>query len=213
MTIQSRKERTKAERRKRIMAVAMRLFKKGGIESVSMRAIASKIDYSPTTIYRDFKDKKDVLFAMHSEGFELLIQRQLSVQSIGDPAERLAAHGHEYVKFALENPEYYDLMFINHSVAEVFAPVLGWKEGGRSYDILKQNIKDCMQAGYFPGEEPDGATFAMWAIVHGIASLIIRSRLMMVPGDYLDKMVEGALHVLRSMIKGTKTEGATLKKA
>jgi AcrR family transcriptional regulator len=205
MGIKERKEKIQEERRGKILSAALDLFHDKGFENVSMRRIAEKIEYSPTTIYRDFKDKDAVLVALHSEGFGLLLARQRSVQSMADPVARLSAHGREYVAFALEHPQYYDLMFINESVAKTFCPPEGWKEGGESYQVLRKNVQECMEAGYFPGEDPDGVTFALWGVVHGIASLIIRSRLLMVPPEHVQTMIDGALHSLASMIAGTKT--------
>lgn len=204
MGIQERKQKTQEDRRSKILAAALELFHEKGFDNMSMRRIAERIEYSPTTIYRDFKDKDAVLFALHSEGFNLLMEKQMRVQSIHDPLDRLTAHGREYVAFALANPQYYDLMFINESVTKAFAPSDSWKEGGESYGILRKNVKECMEAGYFPGENLDGVTFAMWSTVHGIAALIIRSRLLMIPQEFIQRMVDGALHCLGSMIKASK---------
>jgi hypothetical protein len=44
----------------------------------------------------------------------------------------------------------------------------------------------------------------MWSVVHGMASLIIRSRLMMVPPEHVETLVKQGLHGLASMIRGTK---------
>ena len=59
MGIKERRERQKEHLREEILEAARELFLKEGVENVSMRAIAKRIEYSPTTIYLYFKDKWD----------------------------------------------------------------------------------------------------------------------------------------------------------
>ena len=68
MGIPERKERAREDLRKRILAAAEELFVREGYEKVSMRKIARRIEYSPTTIYHHFKDKAE-LFACLLEGY------------------------------------------------------------------------------------------------------------------------------------------------
>ena len=74
MTISTRKERQKEELRGKILQAAKELFMKKGFEDTSIRNIAEKIEYSPTTIYLYFKDKDDIFCELHKEGFILLNQ-------------------------------------------------------------------------------------------------------------------------------------------
>src|SRR5664279_4726542 len=113
-----RKAKEKLTMRRLILQAAMKLFIREGYENISLRHIAKKIDYSPAAIYLYFKDKNEILHALHTAGFEMLYERQQDVFSIDDPLERLQKHGEVYVRFALENPEYYDLMFIMRGPAE-----------------------------------------------------------------------------------------------
>ena len=55
-----------------ILDTAMKLFLKEGYERVTLRAIAREMDYSPGIIYWYFKNKNDILFALHAIGFEKL---------------------------------------------------------------------------------------------------------------------------------------------
>ena len=105
MGIRERKKRDARNMRKRILKVAMDLFARGGYENVSMRRIADKIEYSPGTIYRYFQNKDDIMLQLCYQGFEQLLSRQLELERISDPLERLSAAGQYYVAFALENPE------------------------------------------------------------------------------------------------------------
>ena len=82
------------------------LFFREGYDKITIRKIASEIGYSPATIYLYFKNKDEILFELHNEGFRLLYQHKmaLGVEDMNDPLERLAAGGRMYIDFALEKP-------------------------------------------------------------------------------------------------------------
>ena len=75
MGSKERRERAKENLREQIMDAARELFVSEGYESVSMRKIADKIEYSPTTIYLYFKDKTDLLVQLCDETFARLGER------------------------------------------------------------------------------------------------------------------------------------------
>jgi AcrR family transcriptional regulator len=201
MGISERRESDKERMRGRILEAAMKLFLREGFERVTIRAIAKAIEYSPATIYLYFKDKNEILYALQTIGFEKLYKKQQEVLTIKDPWKRLRQHGKVYVEFALKNPEYYDLMFIMRGPIIKMKEKEKWESGQRSYEFLKENIKECMSAGYLMKTNEDIATFAKWSLTHGMASLIIRDRAIMLPKEHLNAIIEGALDFMMQSIK------------
>ena len=197
MGIKERKERQKTEMRDAILSAALKLFSDEGYENVTMRKIADKIEYSVGTIYLYFKDKSEMLYELHNRGFAEFYKKQLSVQHIKDPVERLTAHGESYIDFAIENPEYYDVMFISRSTSKEINKLEHWNEGERTYDLLKLNIKQALEAGHFGGVDIEVAAFSLWSFVHGMASLYVRERLKMMPTEIIRPMISGALQFLK----------------
>ncbi len=179
--------------RQLIVRTAMKLFAGDGIDNVSIRKIAEAIDYSPGSIYSYFKDKGEIIHAIHNEGFEKLFALQQSLDSIKDPRERLAKMGELYIKFAMENKDYYDLMFIAKGVAEKIQEKKEWDAGQRSYNSLRTTVAECIEKGYLKDTDIDAATFAMWGFVHGMASLIIRGRCAMMPDEVVQQILKGSL--------------------
>lgn len=196
MGAKERKERQKTEMREAILSAALKLFSDDGYDTVTMRKIAEEIEYSVGTIYLYFKDKSEIFFELHNRGFAEFFQKQLTVQHIEDPLERLTAHGTTYIQFAIDHPEYYDVMFISRTPSKGINKNKHWTEGERTYDLLKLNIRQAMEAGYFKGVDIEVAAFSLWSFVHGIASLFIRDRMMMVPVESLKPLVAGALKFL-----------------
>ena len=200
MGIAERREKEKKQMRELILETAMGLFVEEGFENVSMRRIAEKIEYSAATIYLYFKDKNEILFALQGEGFEKFYAMQQPILDVKDPWERLRKHGKAYIKFALENPEYYDLMFIMRGPMKELKGEKEWEIGMRSYDLLKDNIRACMDAGYLPHADLDVAAFAIWSFTHGIVALVIRNRTVKFPEELLPSIIEGALDFMMSSI-------------
>jgi AcrR family transcriptional regulator len=122
MGVKDRKKRDAGKMRSRILKAAMELYVKGGYENVTMRGIAAKIEYSPGTIYLYFQNKNDIMLQLCYQGFERLLAHQDKLEKIADPLERLSAGGRYYLAFALENPEFYELMFTTTEVLRDSGP-------------------------------------------------------------------------------------------
>lgn len=64
MGIKERRDIEKAEMKKKIKGAAIELIEQEGYEKLSIRKIAAKIEYSPTTIYLYYKDKAEIISDM-----------------------------------------------------------------------------------------------------------------------------------------------------
>jgi len=189
MGLTERKEREKHEMREMILAAAKRLFIREGFESVTIRRIADEIEYSPATVYLYFKDKDTILCALQETGFRELSKRLEMHSSIVHPVERLKASGKTYCDFALENREMYDLMFIMRAPMNALPSPEEWTVGRHSYELLQSTVQECVDGGYLHSTDAKLATFALWALMHGIVSIFIRERAPMIPVDQHSKII------------------------
>src|SRR5690606_17197717 len=110
MGIKERKARHRENLKVQILEAAKKLFVKDGYQATSIRKIAAEIEFSPTTIYLYYKDKSDIAYALHQEGFSLLRERFVALEFVEQPFERLRAMGRAYIQFALDHPDFYELM-------------------------------------------------------------------------------------------------------
>src|SRR5262245_25023610 len=109
----ARREQQKEDLRRVILDAAGALFLEQGYEGFSMRRVAERIGYSATTIYRYYEDKDDLLFAVVNEGFsEFARQLTEAAENVSNPLKRIEALGQAYIRFGLENPVYYQMMFM-----------------------------------------------------------------------------------------------------
>ncbi|OEK01661.1 TetR family transcriptional regulator [Roseivirga sp. 4D4] len=201
MGISERKEREKEELQKLILETATQLFIEKGFEKTSMRNIAEAIEYSVGTIYLYYKDKSELFHAIHSKGFQEFFKYLSKVMVIEEPMERLDQLGRQYLRFAIENPGYYDLMFIMRTPMESSQSESDWEEGDTSHKILTSTVADCLRAGYFKGLKPEVVSFMIWAQVHGICSMMVRDRMRFYPEDDWEDMMFNAkgsfMHLIR----------------
>lgn len=196
MGTKERKERQKKEMRGIILSAALKLFADEGYENVTMRKIADSIEYSAGTLYLYFKNRDEIFFELHKLGFEEFFKRQLAVQKVDEPLKRLTEHGLAYIQFAIDEPLYYDLIFISQIPAKTIKRNKDWETGDRTYELLKLNIRQAAEAGHFNNVDIDVAAFSLWSFVHGISSLFVRDRLMMIPADKMKSLIIGALKFL-----------------
>lgn len=113
MGVKEKRHRYKEEFRREILNSARDLFIDVGYEKFSMRRLAEKIDYSPTTIYHYFKNKDDLLFAICevvAEQFLAKLRYLRLVQS--KPYEALRQAMLYRVEFAFDNPNQYKVFFL-----------------------------------------------------------------------------------------------------
>ncbi|MFD2034606.1 TetR/AcrR family transcriptional regulator [Belliella marina] len=174
-----RKAKEKEELKKLILQAAKKLFAEKGIEQTTIRNIASAIEYSVGTVYVYFKDKKEILHELHSQGFRHLGGEMRVLFNVSDPLERLKALGRVYLKFAVENPDMYELMFHMREPMECLESLHEgvWSEGKATFDVLRSTVNQCIEEGHFKGHQLEPLAFIFWSTVHGMASLHIGQRI------------------------------------
>jgi AcrR family transcriptional regulator len=176
MGVKERKAREKKFLRQEILDAASELFVKEGYENVSMRRIAQKIEYSPTTIYLYFKDKAELLEQVCFETFSRLSHALSRIQELpGDPIERLKRGLMAYIQFGTENPHHYRATFMM-KIPESFEEGK-YKQpdspGMQAFDILRRCVYDCITAEKFKNVDAELVSQTFWAGIHGITSLLI----------------------------------------
>jgi AcrR family transcriptional regulator len=169
-----RREREREEIRSRILDAARELFASEGVESVTMRRIADRIEYSPTAIYFHFRDKEALLAELCDCDFRAFAQGFNAIARIPDPVERLRAAGRAYVDFGMNHPSHYRLMFMTPKAAESKTITKGNPEED-AYAFLKSIVADLKAHGLLREEldDIDLASQVIWSAIHGVVALEI----------------------------------------
>lgn len=184
MGISERKEREKGEMKDLIRAAALKMFLEEGYAKTSIRNIADAIEYSPGTIYLYFKDKDELLYEVQAHAFDQLLTYFKLHANSKNPVKRLKQIAHSYIKFGLDNPELYDLMFIIRAPTNVDDQ---HKENGeKSFDYLIDCLKSCVEQKLIKMKDVALGSLQLWSMVHGLVSLNLRCRLKVLNMDEKD---------------------------
>ena len=151
----------------------------GGASSVTMRALGQRLGVSRAAPYRHFENKTELLVAVAAAGFNRLNSRLQAIDtgSAGPSVERLRSMGEEYVRFALENPAHYRLMYGKEALARQDVPEL-LEAGSALFDQVVEVIQAYQDSGVIQRQDPRGQAYVAWSAVHGLASLMIEGQIL-----------------------------------
>lgn len=161
-----------------ILTAARELFVAEGYQSVSIRKIAERIEYSPAAIYSYFASKDDIFLALAEEGFHRLDEKIRAVAVDGNSAvELVRARWWAFYEFSQEQPAYFELMFVDRSVPRI-------TEHWDGFELLQCMLSDAVtliqravDEGDFPATtNPNSAMHMLWASLIGPAVIGIRHR-------------------------------------
>lgn len=156
---------------------ALKLMEKEG-ESFSLRDLSKKVGVSPPALYSHFADKDALLVAVAICGFDQLkVELEGAIGKTKDPAAQFLAMGQAYVKFGMDCPALYNLMFSGSELPAKRFKFPELKEAGnRSFQALTGMLGEMQRSGFMRPGHVDLDGFTIWAHVHGLASLIITGR-------------------------------------
>ena len=162
-----------------LLAEAAAMIDERGTSSVTMRAIGRRLSVSRSAAYRHFADKSALLVAVAAAGFDRLRDR-LEAVGAGAPdagIERLRQVGEEYVRFAIENPGHYRLMYGKEAITREDRPELR-EAADALFDELVRIVQSYQRSGTIKGQEPRLQAYVAWGAVHGLASLLIEGQIL-----------------------------------
>ncbi len=171
-----------------IVTAALRLIDRTGTqESVTLRAVAREIGIAAPSIYAHFADRDAIVLAVVARLFDELaaavrIGTPATPATPGDPVEELVAGCEAYVRYGLENPARYRVLFSDQRDAEVggyCAPVaIGPDEGSvvlefgaEAFALLVDGIEACVTAGASVSADVVADGTAVWTALHGTVTL------------------------------------------
>jgi AcrR family transcriptional regulator len=157
-----------------ILAAATRLLGATGDEdAVSIRAVADAVGVTPPAIYLHFADKDALIYAVCAQVFDMLdAVLEAADATTDDPVEALRGRGRAYVRFGLEHPEHYRVLFMSKRSrsakhADALAP------GMVAFQHLVDAVQRAMDAGGIAPGHANLVATGIWTTLHGVTSLLI----------------------------------------
>jgi len=186
MGIAERREREKEALRTRMVEAARDIVSERGLDALSMRAIAERVEYSPATIYLYFRDKDELLREVVHAGFRRMGDYvRAEMQEVGPqagPLERHRALGRAYARFALGNTAYFRVMFELPTVAQVSRPEDCQDPDPAAVDAnawatTVETVREGMEQGLIHAECAEEGAVIAWGLIHGLTSLYLSGHL------------------------------------
>lgn len=169
---------TDTDLRRAILDTTRHLLVEEGYKNLSMRKIAREIGYSATSIYLHFKNKDALFHALIEEGMERLFERFKSTEQeyAEDPVARLHAICRRYVDFGLNQPEYYEIMFMLHPEHMNRYPAEKYRRARRNLDVIAAVLTQGLEQGVMDVANPRVSANTIWSSLHGAVALLIAQR-------------------------------------
>lgn len=163
--------------RNALLAAAEAELAEKGIEGFTLRGCAKRAGVSHAAPAHHFGDANGLLTSLAEVGFRrfLATQRARQAQAPAEPRAQMRAAGLGYVDFARDNPALFRLIF--SSKRADYADKALQSAATAAFDHLVEGV------GAVRGKDPrkdNGAmldVMATWAIVHGLADLLLSDRL------------------------------------
>ena len=159
--------------RNSLIEAGIRIINENGENALSMRKVAGACNVSAAAPYAHFESKEDLIVCMQTYVTEKFTNYLVDAKKEASSAsEAMLALGHAYIRFFLENKQYFTFLFhqpcftINLSSldnAENFPPFLLFKDCILAYN--QQMGKDLSQ------DDLELDVISLWAHVHGIVSI------------------------------------------
>ena len=165
--------------RQALLEAALVILEKQGEAGLGLRDLARAVGVSPAAPYRHFDSRAALLEALAVTGFQRFT-RLMQAIATDDMLDPLTGMGRTYVKFALDNPNLFRLMFspvlrrdsrpglqmAAHAAFETLRQVTG-------ADLARDRV----------------AALAAWARVHGLAVLLLDGQIAVEAGEDIEALV------------------------
>ena len=184
----------------RILNAAHGLWKRGGENKLTMRAIAERAGSNTPAVYRRFKNRQEILRALlrriqNDVGGRL--QRCRSIEEMGDT----------YLEYALTHPHEFELFhrhvhrLSSRKTAKRARPL---REDRPNVGLMQNRLAE--RLGGLP-EDHTRLALALWASAHGTIMLLLTKA---IPEGYEAELLSGFRETVKTLI-GAASNGSSRK--
>ena len=156
--------------RETVLKAAVDYIAEHGPDGLSFRQVAQAAGVSHQAPYHHFTDRKGIFEAISTEGYEMFTAAMLDALA-GDPDDPTTALLEAYVGFALDHRGHFRVMFRPDLCMISDNPELQ-RVADASFDVLVDLVRDVLGPKASISDIRARAT-AMWALAHGLATLLI----------------------------------------
>lgn len=157
-----------------LIETGIEFIKQNGEDSLSLRKIAEMCGVSNAAPYAHFKTKDEFIIAMQQYVMDLFAaELEKTVTEYKDSPSLLRMLGKTYVMFFYQNPFYYDFLFSHKNISIKLSLSNAGTNENPPLAVLKRTAIPVFQKANLPEKVIQDKIIAMWALVHGLAAIII----------------------------------------
>lgn len=177
MGIKERRQRQRQQLRDGILSAAREVASTEGWRAVTIRKIASLIEYSPPVIYEYFDSKEDLLLELVRTGYAGQLEAiEKARDTREDPEEALLEMSRAWCRFAFESPDLYQVMY---GLGGVSFPVAQLREEGEKIaEVIGEVIEEILKGNGKEVEDVYGKVTLLWGTGHGLVALAMADRIL-----------------------------------
>ncbi len=165
-----------------LLAAAAALLEAGGMDAVTLRAVGEHAGVSRQAPYKHFADKTELLSVLAAGYFRTLgAEVRTAAAAETDPVRRLDAMCGAYVRYALDAPRRYRLMFGPETRGTLHPQVQEQAYALGLQFVLA--VAACQEAGRFTGGDPMPLASLLYATCHGSVDLLLAGHAKDASGD------------------------------
>ncbi|MGP0094271.1 MAG: TetR/AcrR family transcriptional regulator [Xanthobacteraceae bacterium] len=190
--------------RRAIVIAALEILSETQSLEFSLRELARRAGVSHNAPYKHFADKRELLAAVSATGFEALAERMgTEMARLGNPRAQLFAMLRTYIRYGVENPALYRLMFGGYLRGpDDDRPAIERVAAEKTRALLAGIIRDGGLGRAIPDTPRNerkiaGAILTCWSLVHGLTQLMADG--LVGPGKKSDELSES---LVQGMLDG-----------
>jgi AcrR family transcriptional regulator len=165
--------------REQLIEAGVRLLERHGPQALQVRKVAAEVGTSTMAVYTYFGGMAGLIDAIAGESFARFGRALTEVPETDDPVADFLAMGIAYRRFALANPQRYQLIFGIGSPEEptdrtdltVTGTTTDRTDGAVSFEALLHAVRRMTAAGRIRDDGELPIAGRMWSLIHGAVTL------------------------------------------
>ncbi|MFM2449532.1 MAG: hypothetical protein RIS44_1982 [Pseudomonadota bacterium] len=153
------------------VAAAREVIAERGIENLSLRDVARKLGVSHQAPYKHYPSRDHLLAEVMRRCFEGFAAHLDARSHFEDPEQDLESLGQQYLRYAVEHPLEYRLMFGTPWPASAEHPDLV-KDAVHAFDVLRQVLQRMHGTAASKRDLVELDALFIWSSMHGVAGVM-----------------------------------------
>jgi AcrR family transcriptional regulator len=157
-----------------VVDAARELLMSEGLNGLSLRRLAARLEVTAAALYAYVDNKRDLLEAVIEVEFERLIEDfRRYEQSGGDPIAQMCGMSWAYVRYARENPRVFRTMFLFR--AQLSAEPIGddFAMATKAFTAARKPLLAAIEQGLVRPLDPLQTHLTIWTAIHGVATVLL----------------------------------------